>query len=567
MIMVLVMFPLPLHLLNYTKKVPFFGGEMPVLKKTLPAFLLIASAFISCSDSAISETEGEASSEQMDASSTLQSSSLQSSAKSSSSSALSSGTLSSSILSSSVSAIYWNQAISYGVLSDSRDKKKYRTTQIGSQNWMAENLNFLATVGDSRCYEANTANCAKYGRLYSWEAASVACPEGWHLPDTTEWNQLAKHLGGTVVAGKVLKAASALWSPNSGNDAFGFAALPSGRFENEQYFDLGAAGLWWTSSTLNSTTAFYRDIVGSGNALRTGSENKAIHLAARCIQDAEIPVSSSLVGSSSTPSSMIASSAEAPSSSNLVVSSSAVVLIPPDRNCIYVPNMATSPTTGTLTCPDNEVYKTVKIGSAIWMAQNLNYGTRVNGTASTGNQSNDGVIEKYCYDDNPANCDTDGGLYQWAEAMGFKFACNSVLLTNVTCNDSIAATNHQGICPTGWHIPKDSDWDALVSALGGDTSIVGSKMKLNNTTFTSWNSLTNVSNNDGNSSGFLAIPAGLRFAVGSFGYRSSGAYFWTATEPSLSGMFIRFLDSANPELRKESFSGKHGFSVRCVKDP
>lgn len=532
-----------------------------MLKKNISALLFTAVTFISCSDSAVSGTDGETSSEQL-----VVSSSLQSSAKSSSSAALSSGTSttsasspSSSLKTSSASAIYWNQSISYGVLSDTRDKKKYRTTQIGSQNWMAENLNFTATVGVSRCYEGKTTNCTKYGRLYDWEAASASCPEGWHLPDSTEWNQLAKYLGNASVAGKILKASSTLWSTNTGNDAFGFAALPSGSYDNEQYYDLGTAALWWTSSDLNSTTAYYRDIIGTANALRTGQESKVINLAVRCLEDSEPSGSSS---------EEISSSSEVVSSSSQSVSSSIAPLVPPDRNCTYAPvTPATSPATGTLTCPNNEVYKTVNIGSAVWMAQNLNYGTRVNGTGSTSDQSNDGVIEKYCYEDKVENCVTDGGLYQWAEAMAFKFACNSVLLSDATCNASISAKNHQGICPTGWRMPKASEWDALVTALGGNAAIVGSKMKLNNTSFPDWNSLDTVAYNDGNSSGFSAVPAGGRHPYYGFNGRGYWTYFWGVPETGVESI-TSFLNY------KESFLGIYfengkafSYSVRCVKNP
>jgi uncharacterized protein (TIGR02145 family) len=71
---------------------------------------------------------------------------------------------------------------------DPRDGKKYRTVKIGTQTWMAENLNYEAK--GSKCYEDNSNYCTKYGRLYNWETAIKACPSGWHLPSHDEWTKL-----------------------------------------------------------------------------------------------------------------------------------------------------------------------------------------------------------------------------------------------------------------------------------------------------------------------------------------------------------------------------------------
>jgi uncharacterized protein (TIGR02145 family) len=187
------------------------------------------------------------------------------------------------------------------------------------------------------------------------------------------------------------------------------------------------------------------------------------------------------------------------------------------------------------------------------MAQNLNYGTRVNGTLSTDNQSNDDLIEKYCYGDLDANCATDGGLYQWAEAMGFPSACNFQLFT--ACGAAISTPNHQGICPTGWHIPKTAEWNTLENALGSATA--GNQMKAT----TGWNTSSGT-----NSSGFSGLPAGSRLYRGGFLDRGIYAYFWEAKEDNASLANYRYLNENVANMFAFSNNKTLGLSVRCVKD-
>jgi len=131
-------------------------------------------------------------------------------------------------------------------LTDSRDGQKYKTVKIGNQVWMAENLRFK--IGDSWCYDNSEDNCAKYGRLYDWNMAKIACPKGWHLPSKDEWTELVTVVG-SETGGKKLKSTSG-WNKNgNGTDEFGFSALPGGYY-NGNFSNDSTNGQWWTSTRI-----------------------------------------------------------------------------------------------------------------------------------------------------------------------------------------------------------------------------------------------------------------------------------------------------------------------------
>ncbi|MDR2581108.1 MAG: hypothetical protein LBC85_08970 [Fibromonadaceae bacterium] len=197
--------------------------------------------------------------------------------------------------------------LSYGSLYDSRDGKTYKTVVVGSQTWMAENLNY--EVSGSACYDNNPSNCVTYGRLYNWATAmglastcnssscasqvqsmqQGVCPVGWHLPNSAEWTALMNHVGSN--AGTKLKANSNLWLSNgSGTDDFGFSALPGGRGGGGFVF-VGNCGFWWSAteasgslSTRNNEAGFRRmgnDLLGC--MMETG--NKGRLFSVRCLKN------------------------------------------------------------------------------------------------------------------------------------------------------------------------------------------------------------------------------------------------------------------------------------------
>ena len=175
--------------------------------------------------------------------------------------------------------------------------RQYRTILIGNQKWMAENLNI--ETENSYCYydsEYNDSleNCSKYGRLYAWEDAMNACPEGWHLPDTTEWRSLFN------IANEQRNLRSATdWNPGdyvysgNGTDSYGFSALPAGygSFAGVAgfcFYSIGTLTSFWSSSTvLSSEYAQSTRFTTDGAGFYFGGGKKTTAYSVRCVQDME----------------------------------------------------------------------------------------------------------------------------------------------------------------------------------------------------------------------------------------------------------------------------------------
>ena len=139
-----------------------------------------------------------------------------------------------------------------GTLTDSRDGKSYRTVKIGSQIWMAENLNY--ETPNSYCYNDSAWYCSKYGRLYTWDAARYACPQGWSLPNKVDFETLFSAVGEQSSAGAMLKSTSG-WSWNvfndedgNGVDAFSFSALPAGCRLSNNFVAEGLHANFWSNT-------------------------------------------------------------------------------------------------------------------------------------------------------------------------------------------------------------------------------------------------------------------------------------------------------------------------------
>jgi uncharacterized protein (TIGR02145 family) len=184
---------------------------------------------------------------------------------------------------------------------------------------------------------------------------------------------------------------------------------------------------------------------------------------------------------------------------------------------------------------NGKVYKTILIGSQCWLKENMDIGTRINGSQA---QTNNNIIEKYCYNDDPANCSAYGGLYQWKEAMQYA-----------------TTPGAKGICPTGWHIPTLAEFITLGQTTAGNS-----------------NELKAVSQGTGsgagtNTSGFSALLGGNLGREGAFEGFGESTFFWSSTQydaESAGEMDLYYDDNILYLGMNEDKN--YGYSVRCIKD-
>jgi uncharacterized protein (TIGR02145 family) len=188
----------------------------------------------------------------------------------------------------------------------------------------------------------------------------------------------------------------------------------------------------------------------------------------------------------------------------------------------------------------------------VWMQQNMNVGTRINGGSFQ--DTTGGIIKKWCYNNDTNFCNEYGGLYQWYNIMQFD-------TTTHTGPDSLV----QGICPNGWHISTDYDWYVMMHNIDTSSwtmdSTVGGKLKEIGTTHWLY------PNPASDSLGFTALPGG-NYEPG-FGFSSMGscADFWTSKKSNLNNSAIEYeLYYLNTKLYRFSISMNEGYPVRCVKN-
>ncbi|MBR4558529.1 MAG: hypothetical protein IKO21_03030 [Fibrobacter sp.] len=465
---------------------------------------------------------------------------------------------------------YFNANIKYGTFIDGRDMKTYKYVSIGkgkdAQLWMAENLNYTAG-GAGVCWGYESAYCDVAGALYSWKMAidSVAlaqrdtpvecglqiscdmpekikgvCPDGWHLPSKKEWETLYSTVGGKESAGKVLKARSG-WNQNgNGLDDYGFSALPAGSampFTKLLSFgEVGSRTDFWTSTPYNISPYTQAYAAGFKSESDIGGLDylaKMELFSVRCVTD-----SATLAA---TPVPTITKEWSWDDDKEIYFNKSIQYETLTDKR-------------------DGKTYKTVTIGEGvmkqIWMAENLNYSDSAKTPYLAGHS--------WCYDNIAENCELAGRLYSWTAAV------DSVALANdkhITCGVGVSCDVPyvtQGVCPDGWYLPSEADWEKLEVIIGKDHASAKLKSK------TGWRK----GGNGEDVYGFSAIPAGYRYS--SKLYTDAGWYihFWQSTLYYLDDVAKKQADTwifkhdyDNNLVRSSLLKADGGAYVRCLKIP
>ena len=199
-----------------------------------------------------------------------------------------------------------------------------------------------------------------------------------------------------------------------------------------------------------------------------------------------------------------------------------------------------------------QTYHTVQIGSQCWLRENLNVGTMID---STKDQTNNSIIEKYCYNNNPNNCATYGALYQWAEAVQYQNGA-----TDTTSPNPAFSGNVQGICPSGWHIPSEAEYQTLITAVNNN----GNALKAVGQGLAQYG----ATGGGTNTSGFSALLAGDRYDKSNFYNLGIITFFWSSTEDYTYFAYeVDLYSNDSNIIWFHIYSSKEeGFSVRCLKD-
>ena len=205
---------------------------------------------------------------------------------------------------------------------------------------------------------------------------------------------------------------------------------------------------------------------------------------------------------------------------------------------------------------DYQSYTTIQLGNQCWMSENLNVGEVI---ANTANQSDNSIIEKYCYENSESYCDIYGGLYQWDETVQYEYE----------------EVNIKGICPDGWHVPSDAEWTSFSGIINSNPNYRCEGLNnaiakaISSSNYWIYDSRTCVSGNNtstNNTSGFNSLPAG--YTNPGYAHLNDTADFWSSSINAGDNNLAwdRLIYLASYELVRTTHSRLFGFSVRCLKD-
>ncbi|MFT6747492.1 MAG: hypothetical protein ACJAZ2_001845 [Glaciecola sp.] len=497
------------------------------------------------------------------------------------------------------------------------DGNTYGTVSVGNQEWMLGHLkttkysdgtvipNVTSTsqwgslsTGAWSSYDNNSSNDSNFGKLYNWYVASDArnvCPTGWRVPTNGDWTLLTdflyfnEHVENDAIA---LKTTSGWDNNKNGTDDYGFSAYPAGSRSagNGLFYSQGATVNYWASDD-NGTYGWTLHMNQLFDTIRNYAAVKETGFAIRCLKDqiiqAQLPTVTTsairaMIGGSAVSGGNVTGNGGAPvtqrglvwsTSSNPTISDSMKISDKGIGSFIanitglgastkyyvraFVTNSAgtaygnevtftTAPGTGIqagsgVSDVDGNSYTSAVIGTQEWMSENLktlkyNDGTTIPEVTddTQWRALTTGALTKY--DHSLPNVTTYGNLYNWH------------------------SVNTKKLCPTGWHIPSDSEWDALVSYLAnqGFTGIEGTALK----STTGWDS----NGNGDHDFGWKGLPGGFRSNYGNFWSIATSAYWWSSTQYDSDDSWVRVLSGTNAAVSKQRSNNANGFSARCLKD-
>ena len=479
-----------------------------------------------------------------------------------------------------------------GFFTDTRDGQVYKTVKLGSRVWMAENLKYAFNDGvQSFCYLDKEEYCDYLGRLYTWSGAMAMepkydstynvkltlphqgiCPEGWHVSTMEDWEDLVDyvdaHNGNESVAWnlmsdegwyfqdyKGLKPSFTVKSYDfneSSRNKFGFNLMSGVRHANGGYAGVGDSSLTWVASEdfqiehifaaaagpflsysycYGYDRAPYVDCVdASGNPAssleKRAPYQKGMGKPVRCVSDRYDQIAKRTV----------------------------VPKVTATGESKY-----DDATQTLLDKRDGTTYRTVKIGNQVWMAENLKYKTE-GGNA-------DDLEGSLCLDNKAENCDMQGRLYNWNAAMDIPQEYESARWLKIDYPK-------QGICPGGWHLPTDDEWQELVDyviADVGEDYLMASLCKAGNDYDDDYDyyEISEFDNKYGFSVGCDKSRVGgvisAEYDVLMQSVRGeSFLYYWTATETL--NPLVREFNYKGPAHSVRQFGKTTFASVRCLKD-
>lgn len=520
---------------------------------------------------------------------------------------------------------------------DERDGQVYKTVKIGDQWWMAENLRYM----DNRYKSGIKSRRSEI--FYSWAAAvdsiklytekkdSITCglecvvdasgviqglcPDGWHLPDTTEWTELFLSIGAYSSSGEYdwarvssLQSKTGWGNYRNGDDVYGFNVIPVGYLFNDKQYDEGTSAYFLSSTPSGYEFGAIQRYGNMVHYVRLSTAYESYRESIRCVKNRETTGKSGwILPKCNMDNQMLVSPKETlryicdngvwreatfleretygfdesctKSDSGRVVgghlSDSTRYYCTTKGWADYVqwnwdvpkesrfnPNVKY----GTLVDErDGKVYKTVDIAGQTWMAENLNYADSVNTPSLLKNS--------WCFKNVDANCNVGGRLYSWNAAIDYKaFANDENNPQNCTGDSTCLLAKVRGICPEGWHLPNYKDWSYIEE--------LGSSAK-SSSGWNRWRSEDTkqfVDGNGSNESGFSVVPTGERYwylnkSTYSSNYEvmwrsGSESYFWSSSRNGGEVYYYIISSRGNGSVATTSESKRieDGYSVRCVKD-